>query len=292
MTMHIVRFVSLSFVLAACSQTNKDHCGNRQGDQTCQEQDDGSHPICSSCEAANNGCVAPDVELDESCHAETVADTSTSNGSNATSDPTTSASQSTTQTTSTDGTQTTDPDTTMTTEDTQMTNPTTTQTTSSEDTSTTTMTSDTTTGETSSSSTMTTDPSESESSSTGDNPCGNGMIDPGEACDTDDLQGETCESQGTASGDLACDDTCQLDLSGCVPLPTCGDGMLNGDEQCDGNELSVPDCDALNPGLYGNGPLSCNDDCTFDTSACCIGVGNGCNANTNCCNECALALCL
>jgi hypothetical protein len=271
MTMHVVRFVSLSFALGACTQTNKDHCGNREGDRTCAEQDDGSHPICSSCESANNGCVAADVELAESCHAETVADTSTSNGSDPTTDPTTSASQSTTMTT--DDTMTTDPVTTMTT---------------SEDTSTST----TTEGETSSSSsTMTTDPS--ESSSTGpENPCGNGVIDPGEPCEGDDLQGETCESQGTASGELACSELCQFDLSGCMPLPTCGDRELNGDEQCDGDDFSVPNCDALNPGLYGSGELSCNEDCTFDTSGCCIGVGNGCNANTNCCNECVALACL
>jgi hypothetical protein len=271
-------------VVSACSQTNKDHCGNRQGDLTCQQQDDGSHPICSSCEAANNGCVAADVELDESCHAETVADTSTSNGSDPTTDPTTSASQSTSQTTS--------PSTTMTTDDTQTTDPvTTTMTTSSEDTSTT----DATSAETSSSTTttdpVTTDPS--ESSSTGmENPCGNGVIDPGEPCEGEDLQGETCESQGTASGVLACNELCQFDLSGCMPLPTCGDGVLNGDEQCDGDDFSAANCDALNPGLYGSGDLSCNEDCTFDTSDCCIGVGNGCNANTNCCNGCAVALCL
>ena len=46
--------------------------------------------------------------------------------------------------------------------------------------------------------------------------CGNGMPETGELCDTDDLQGRHCESFGFVAGDLACNDDCQFDFSGCI----------------------------------------------------------------------------
>ncbi len=58
-------------------------------------------------------------------------------------------------------------------------------------------------------------------------PCGNGLIDPGEDCDGSNLDDETCLSQGFRSGDLACSDECTLDTTGC-----------SQDEFCD------PACDA------------------------------------------------
>lgn len=63
-------------------------------------------------------------------------------------------------------------------------------------------------------------PSEDGSSTgtTGDQPCGNGMIDMGEQCDLVDLNGFTCEQLGYGSGSLTCDPiTCTYDTSGCVP---------------------------------------------------------------------------
>ncbi|MCH9683574.1 MAG: hypothetical protein K0V04_19200 [Deltaproteobacteria bacterium] len=46
-------------------------------------------------------------------------------------------------------------------------------------------------------------------------PCGNGVIDPGEQCDGDDLQGFDCESLGL-SGDLSCGRNCTFDTSSCM----------------------------------------------------------------------------
>ena len=45
--------------------------------------------------------------------------------------------------------------------------------------------------------------------------CGNGQIDAGEVCDGTNLADQSCQSQGLASGDLACDDQCRFDFSRC-----------------------------------------------------------------------------
>ncbi len=51
--------------------------------------------------------------------------------------------------------------------------------------------------------------------------CGNKIIEGGEDCEGDDLNGETCLSLGYASGDLSCDIACTFDTSNCVaPTPT------------------------------------------------------------------------
>ena len=51
--------------------------------------------------------------------------------------------------------------------------------------------------------------------------CGNGVIDAGEECDTEDLGGSSCELLGHTFGDLSCTTGCSLDRSGCFE---CGDG--------------------------------------------------------------------
>jgi hypothetical protein len=46
--------------------------------------------------------------------------------------------------------------------------------------------------------------------------CGDGIVDPGEQCDGDDLQGFDCESLGLGGGVLTCDpEQCTLDTSMC-----------------------------------------------------------------------------
>jgi len=48
--------------------------------------------------------------------------------------------------------------------------------------------------------------------------CGNGIVDPGEACDGADLGGATCVSLGFAGGGtLACTGACAYDTTGCIP---------------------------------------------------------------------------
>ncbi len=95
--------------------------------------------------------------------------------------------------------------------------------------------------------------------------CGNGVIDPGEECDGEDLGGATCEDLGYYGGELACGDDCTFDESGCHGY--CGDGVLDAEhgEECDGEDLGGATCEDL--GYYG-GELACGDDCTFDESGC------------------------
>jgi hypothetical protein len=49
--------------------------------------------------------------------------------------------------------------------------------------------------------------------------CGDGLVNEaaGEACETTDLAGGTCESLGLGVGTLACDDACEYATSGCAP---------------------------------------------------------------------------
>lgn len=46
----------------------------------------------------------------------------------------------------------------------------------------------------------------------------------------------------------------------------CGDGVKNGAESCDGSDLGGQSC--LGLGFTGGGTLTCNGDCTFNTSGC------------------------
>ena len=50
--------------------------------------------------------------------------------------------------------------------------------------------------------------------------CGDGNIDAPEVCDGDNLDGETCESLGFGGEDLACNEDCTFDTSGCFFITT------------------------------------------------------------------------
>ncbi|MBU1238569.1 hypothetical protein KKF84_09975 [Myxococcota bacterium] len=119
--------------------------------------------------------------------------------------------------------------------------------------------------------------------------CGDGVIDPDyEACDNDqgnvNLGGKTCESLGYHGGELACDDDCQFDLSACQVTGRCGDGLLQtASESCDGTDLGGATCLDVST---QDGILSCNTDCTFNTSACNLNpCGNG-TVDTTASEEC------
>ncbi|MBI2068788.1 MAG: PKD domain-containing protein [Candidatus Yanofskybacteria bacterium] len=58
----------------------------------------------------------------------------------------------------------------------------------------------------------------------------------------------------------------------CIPPPSCGNGQIDNGEQCDGGNLNSQTCSSL--GFSGGGALSCNANCTFNTSAC-VTVGPG-----------------
>jgi len=98
--------------------------------------------------------------------------------------------------------------------------------------------------------------------------CNNGVLDPAEACEGTDLGGQTCEGLGFGPGDLACDEKCLFDTSGCDP---CGDGVINAGEQCDGADVGGASCESLG---FAGGSLSCTGNCFLNLVAC-IGCGNG-----------------
>jgi hypothetical protein len=97
--------------------------------------------------------------------------------------------------------------------------------------------------------------------------CGNNVINAGEECDANNLNGASCSSLGFDGGVLFCNNDCTLNQSNCADevcfggldddgdglvdcadsncanaancVPTCGDGLINqGNEQCDGNNLN------------------------------------------------------
>ncbi|MFH2009334.1 MAG: hypothetical protein ABI333_22275 [bacterium] len=88
--------------------------------------------------------------------------------------------------------------------------------------------------------------------------CGDGVVDTGELCDGAALDGNTCASEGYSAGDLTCAASCTLDDSGCT---SCGDGVAEGTdpldaayESCDGTDFRGEDCVSLG---HVWGALSC-----------------------------------
>jgi hypothetical protein len=75
--------------------------------------------------------------------------------------------------------------------------------------------------------------------------CGNGLLNPGEACDGNNLNGQTCQSLGYDGGTLACTPGCLLDTTGCT-LDQCV-GLLGAcnilfDDCCDGLMCALAFC--------------------------------------------------
>lgn len=65
--------------------------------------------------------------------------------------------------------------------------------------------------------------------------CGNGEIDPGEECDSNNLNGVTCAMLDgpNPDGELRCDSNCRFDVSGCYEPSHCGNDALDEGEVCD-----------------------------------------------------------
>ena len=112
--------------------------------------------------------------------------------------------------------------------------------------------------------------------------CGDGVINTAaEECDGSaflfDVTACKDYSSAYASGNLKCNANCTVNTSSCVAASssTCGNGILEYDEACDGSlfMLDVDTCAEYNSS-YKSGALTCNSNCTVNTSAC-VGVCTG-----------------
>ena len=101
--------------------------------------------------------------------------------------------------------------------------------------------------------------------------CGNGIVEPGEACDGEHLNDKTCVTEvGSGSvGTLTCLQNCmEFDRSGCSNSTTCGNGKIDGSEVCDGTNVRGATC-ASEVGNGSVGTVLCGKNCAvLDISGC------------------------
>lgn len=107
--------------------------------------------------------------------------------------------------------------------------------------------------------------------------CGNGAVDPGEACDGSTI---ACSELGDGlSGQTGCLATCLgWNQDACA---ACGDGTVDADEACEQGKTTT--CSAM--ALYGVGnAVTCDSSCQWNTSACapCNETLLGCPGGPDC----------
>jgi hypothetical protein len=89
--------------------------------------------------------------------------------------------------------------------------------------------------------------------------CGNGVQEPGEACDQSDFGGKTCKDYGLETGSLQCNAFCGVVVSGCTPPEDCGNGDdddKDGDTDCADSDCSqTPACtdSCIAPAMLSDG---------------------------------------
>jgi cysteine-rich repeat protein len=104
--------------------------------------------------------------------------------------------------------------------------------------------------------------------------CGDGVVEPPEACDGADVGGETCEGLGYHGGVVGCAEDCTLDVTLCEVGGWCGDGHIQEPfEQCDGTDIVLRSCALLDP-AYDAGEVFCTATCTLDLDNCSV-CGDG-----------------
>ncbi len=112
--------------------------------------------------------------------------------------------------------------------------------------------------------------------------CGDGFIDPGEQCDSSNLQLQTCASLGhyNVEGVLTCTAGCLYDVGDCGGK--CGDGIVEDPEECDGLNLQGNNCITFG---YTAGSLTCGAGCLLDLSGCTSQCGNGTRETGEACDD-------
>jgi hypothetical protein len=128
--------------------------------------------------------------------------------------------------------------------------------------------------------------------------CGDGIVNGDDACDGDDLNGNTCSSQGYTSGNLSCyNNNCTLNTDSCDGYigQVCNDSAINGNEVCDcgldgectSDELDGQTCVKRK---FSGGNLSCSSNClNFNVDECYGGSGSNGDYDPNLVTDCELA---
>jgi cysteine-rich repeat protein len=74
--------------------------------------------------------------------------------------------------------------------------------------------------------------------------CGNGDIDAAEQCDGNNLNNQSCATEGFSGGLLICNADCTLNPAGCINVTCNHDGATDAQEQCDDENFNNGDgCD-------------------------------------------------
>ncbi len=99
--------------------------------------------------------------------------------------------------------------------------------------------------------------------------CGNHIVDEGEACDTMNLNGQSCDRivGAGSTGTLECLSNCSgFKVTGCSKPSTCGNGIIDAGEVCD-TDVKLTCANVVGPGSTGK--LRCAENCaSYDVSGC------------------------
>jgi len=95
--------------------------------------------------------------------------------------------------------------------------------------------------------------------------CNDGTLESPEVCESGNLNGQTCVTQGYDGGSLSCAGNClSYNYGSCTS--TCGNGVISGSEQCDDGDTSSGD--------------GCSAICTVESGYTCSGEPSSCNPLT------------
>jgi cysteine-rich repeat protein len=121
--------------------------------------------------------------------------------------------------------------------------------------------------------------------------CPNNILEGNEQCDTFQLNGQSCLSQGQPDGTLGCDGSCMFDYGQCTGVDVCGNGICEVGET---NSACSSDC-FCGDGYVETTSEQCDDGDNDDGDGCDMSCQeeNGwvCTGNPSVCTQIPLGLC-